>query len=152
MEPIVKQLDHEFAKDAKLSLEIPEGMEGETGLKPLPSKIKYEAIKLALEELKTTLNCDVNIAEGEFISTAYIDIKEYRKSKNIKIMDQKGLDKLNDNVVMELLRLTQNNIRKLLTEMDENFRDYYRSDAFFESTRNDESIIINWSRPNNEFK
>lgn len=150
MEPIIKKLDHEFAANAKLSLdEIVEASEEIKGLKPLPAEIKYNAIKLALTEIKKTIDCEISISEGEFISSAVINFNKFRKEKEIKINDEEGLDKLTDIIIIELLRLTQNNIRSILTEKDENFKDYYRSDAFFESSRNSESITINWSRARN---
>ena len=150
MEPIVKTLDHEFAANAKLSLEEILSDETIKGLKPLPANIKYDAIVAAVNEIETIIpECQVSIVQSENMATAVINFNKFRKSKEIKINDESGLDKLSDIIIMETLRLTQNNIRKILTEMDENFKDYYRSDAFFESSRNVETLTLNWSRAKN---
>lgn len=147
---IVKKLDHEFAANAKLSLEIPEGMEEVAGLKPLPPSVKYKAVKSAIEALKDDFNVDVSISETQYISTAVINFDEYRKSKNVKINEDAELDKIMDELVMHILTLTQKFIRKILSDKGLDFKEYYRTDAFFESARAGNSININWSRSKDE--
>lgn len=146
MSQTVLKLDHEFGNSAKLGFTIPKNEDGEEEkpLLPLPAKYKYRAMLLAIQKLNLDKdqNVSVTIKHGKNVSTAYIDFSSLIKNKE----DVKELEKIESDLTLYINSKIQPSLRQIMSEDGLDYKEYFRTDSYFESQRQNNQLIINWKK------
>lgn len=139
-EKIIK-IDHEFGGNANLELEF---SEQEPALKPVPLKYRYLVVKNAIKKLLNAFTgLVVRFEQTKNNATAYIN---FNGLLNNPKMTEEEIEKFGDELNFRLSNYIQPELRKLLTDDGLNYKEYYRSNVYYEYVIQENVLIVSWSK------
>lgn len=140
MAKTVLYLDHEYGKNAKLNIDFKDDIQS---LKLMDLKIKQEGIKRGIESfIKNNPELEGKInSSNQYMFSCKFNL-EPKYDPKIK----KNYEDISDVISFELNSAIQKELKNVLTENGLNFKEYYRSDVFFEYVVSGKHMIINWSK------
>lgn len=140
MAKTVLYLDHEYGKNAKLNIEF---KDDDRPLKLIDLKIKQEGIKRGIENfIKNNPELEGKINS----SNTYMFSCRFNLKPKYDPKIKKNYEDISDEISFQLNTAIQKELKNVLTENELDFKQYYRSDVFFEYVVSGNHMIINWSK------
>lgn len=138
MSQVETTLDHEYGETANLNVELDENVKS---LIPLDKKYKEKAVLTAVNKLKDNMDVLVQIIESNSDYTAIINF-----AKLLPNNTPTSYEKIETVVLLNLNAYIQPAIRELLTNDGLEYKDYYRTDMYFTSSREGSTLKVIWQK------